>query len=337
MCAILWDMMRLSFSCLLGLALVGCGSNGGNGFDGGSDDSGNGDAGMFDLDSSIKPGDASPSDGGGGPAVIYAHTDDQLYVMDPTTKAVTLIGPFDDGSANAPTVTDLAVNQAGDVWVNTINTIYKANVPQTPGKVTITKVVAINVKTNQRFYAMGFTPPNVLGSGEMLVAGDSLGDLYAIDGQGQTTQLGSFGSAGGGAVYGLSGDIMFYVQNGKTRGLATVRPYMNGNATVTTNDVALSALPGAITGRDAPEPPSSAPAAPTAAWFGVSSSVPPTPKLPTESNEKSAIRPVVEAGSASWRRFARSVSLTVTLYTRTESITPWNGSAVADVACERPT
>lgn len=237
MCAILWDMMRLSFSCLLGLALVGCGSNGGNGFDGGSDDSGNGDAGMFDLDSSIKPGDASPSDGGGGPAVIYAHTDDQLYVMDPTTKAVTLIGPFDDGSANAPTVTDLAVNQAGDVWVNTINTIYKANVPQTPGKVTITKVVAINVKTNQRFYAMGFTPPNVLGSGEMLVAGDSLGDLYAIDGQGQTTQLGSFGSAGGGAVYGLSGDIMFYVQNGKTRGLATVRPYMNGNATVTTNDV----------------------------------------------------------------------------------------------------
>lgn len=225
-------------SCLaLAVVLAGCGSPSGSGFDAASDDTGTTPEGGLDFDGNIDPGDAQPSDGGTGPAVIYAHTDDQLYVMDPIAKTVTLIGAFDDGSANAPTMTDLAVSQAGDVWVNSISAIYKASVPKTPGKVPIAKVVSIALKPNQRFYALGLTPPNVLGTSETLVAGDSLGDLYAIDGQGQTTQLGTFGTAGGGAVYGLSGDIMFYLQNGKTRGLATVRPYLNGNATVTTNDV----------------------------------------------------------------------------------------------------
>lgn len=224
-------------SLLLAVLLVGCGSPQASGFDAASGDGDTTPESGLDLDVNIDPGDAHPPDGGTGPAVIYAHTDDQLYVMDPIAKTVTLIGPFDDGSGNAPTMTDLAVSQAGDVWVNSINSIFKAAVPKTPGKVTITKVTSIAIKVNQRFYALGLTPPNVLGTSEMLVAGDSLGDLYAIDGQGQTTQLGSFGSAGNGAVYGLSGDIMFYLQNGKTRGLATVRPYMNGNATVTTNDV----------------------------------------------------------------------------------------------------
>lgn len=232
---------------MLAAVLVGCGSGQQSGFDSGPDDSGAPKDGGMDFDGGLNGGDAQPTTDGGGPAVIYAHTDDQLYVMDPVTKNVTLVGPFDDGSANAPTITDLAVNQAGDVWVNSINTIYKAAIPKTPGKVTLTKVVSITVKMNQRFYAMGFTPPNVLGSGEMLVAGDSLGDLYAIDGQGQTTQLGTFGPASGGAVYGLSGDIMFYLQNGKARGLATVRPYMNGSATVTTNDVLVEVDVAAMT------------------------------------------------------------------------------------------
>lgn len=181
-------------------------------------------------------GDTGGGPDASGPGVIYAHTDTELYSMDPATHVVSDIGPFDDGSGSAPVITDLAVNQSGDVWVNSESAIYKASVPKT-GTVKITKVTNVSVKQGQRFYALGMTPPNVLGAAEMLVAGDNAGELYAIDSGGQTTDLGAFGPGPSGTVYGLSGDLMFYVQNGKTRGLATVRPYMNGSATVTNNDI----------------------------------------------------------------------------------------------------
>jgi hypothetical protein len=223
--------------CLLLVGLLGCGASNNSTFDGGAGqpESGASDADTT-TDASLQQGDATVPDAG-GTAVIYAHTDDELYVMDPVTHVLTDVGPFDDGTGNPPVITDLAVNQNGEVWVNSVDSIYKATVPKTMGKVMIAKVVAIKVKVNQRFYAMGFTPPNVLGAAEMLVAGDSLGDVYAVDMQGNTTYLGAFGSDGNGGVYGLSGDILFYTQNGKPRGLATVRPYKNGTATLTTNDI----------------------------------------------------------------------------------------------------
>lgn len=212
---------------------LGCGPRGTSFDDAGSD------AGVEDTGGNLDgftQGDTG-IDGGGAIAVIYAHTDEILYVMNPMSMAVTQVGPFSDGTSTSLVITDLAVNQSGDVWVNDINTIYKAQVPMPTGTVKLTKVVDIAVKQNQRFYALGFTPPNVLGTDEMLVAGDSLGDLYAIAPNGMTTQLGSFGPGPNGSVYGLSGDVMFYLQNGKTRGLATVRPYLNGTATVTNNDI----------------------------------------------------------------------------------------------------
>jgi hypothetical protein len=215
-------------------ACIGCGNKGTqfdpDAGDGGPIDDANG------LPDGFTQGDTGTMDAS-GPAVIYAHTDTELYEMDPLSHFLTDIGAFDDGSGKAPVITDLAVNQAGDVWVNSENAIYKAIVPMTAGPVKITKVASIAVAMNQRFYALGFTPPGVLGAGEMLVAGDNNGELWAIDGNGATTDLGEFGPAPQGAVYGLSGDVMFYLQNGKTRGLATVRPYLNGNATVTNNDV----------------------------------------------------------------------------------------------------
>ena len=214
--------------------LVGCGSKGSTFDDGGSD------SGIEDVtngNDGFTQGDTGSMDGGGGVAVIYAHTDEILYEMNPTSMTVTQIGPFNDGTSGQLVITDLAVNQNGDVWVNSVDTLYKAQVPMGTGTVKLTKVVNIAVKNNQRFYALGFTPPNVLGSAEMLVAGDNLGDLYAVDTNGMTTQLGSFGPGPNGSVYGLSGDVMFYLQNGKTRGLATVRPYVNGTATVTNNDI----------------------------------------------------------------------------------------------------
>lgn len=221
----------------------------------GDDDSGlpNDDGGTGDVMTFPSPdGNPGLNEGGpggdasmGGVSVIYAHTDCELYTMDPSTKKITDIGAFDDGTGAAtacggtgmtPVVTDLAVNSAGDVWVNTETAIYKAAVPTTPGPVKITMVASITAATGQKFYALGFAPAGVLGSGETLVAGDNKGELYSVESTGTTKDLGNFGTDGAGGTYELSGDVVFYTQNMKARGLATVRLYKKGSPT-SENDI----------------------------------------------------------------------------------------------------
>ena len=180
-------------------------------------------------DGGVTGGDA------GGPAVIYAHTDTELYSLDPGTQKVTDIGPFSAGS-QTPVITDLAVDGSGEVWVNSESAIYRAAIPQSPGKVTLTLVSPITLGSGQKFYALGFAPANVLGSNETLVAGDNAGVLYAIETNGTTTELGSFGTDSKNNPYELSGDVVFYEQNGSARGLATIRSCPSGSCS-TTNDL----------------------------------------------------------------------------------------------------
>jgi hypothetical protein len=90
-------------------------------------------------------------------------------------------------------------------------------------------VHSITVGSGQRFYALGFTPKDALGTGtgEVLIGGDGNGELWAIDTtSGATKDLGSFGSdpADSTITMGLSGDVVFYMgSNGKPTGLATIR------------------------------------------------------------------------------------------------------------------
>ncbi|HEY8089626.1 MAG TPA: hypothetical protein VIF09_17320 [Polyangiaceae bacterium] len=186
--------------------------------DGGGSDGGNGaDVGSF--------GDSSSSDDGGGTALIYANTDTELYSMDPSSHVLTDIGPFDDGSGSAPVITDLAVDGNDDVWVNSETAIYRATLPSS-GTGPVKIALQTQLGTSTKFYALGFTPAGVLQTGESLIAGDSVGDLYFIDAtQSSSTpqRLGNFGSASGGGTWGLSGDVVFYTLAGTARGLATIR------------------------------------------------------------------------------------------------------------------
>jgi hypothetical protein len=85
------------------------------------------------------------------------------------------------------------------------------------------------ITASAKFYALAFTPPNALGpnTGEVLIGGDSNGDLWSIDTMGGTAvDLGNFGSdpSRSGNFFGLSGDIVFYVgPSGTQTGLATIR------------------------------------------------------------------------------------------------------------------
>jgi len=224
--------MRIA-SVLACALVVGCGASGFSGFtDGGAGgDGSSGDGGP----SPFKDGSASDSSTG-GPPLIYSHTDTELYTMDPSSMAVTLVGTFSDGTSTLGSVTDLAVNAAGDVWVNTAGSVYRAAVPSAPGPVQLTKVTDITLKASQKFYALGFTLAGTLGPDEKLVAGDNLGQLYAIESNGTTTALGDFGTDAKGNTYELSGDVMFFAVNGLPRGLATLRS-CKGTTCVATNDI----------------------------------------------------------------------------------------------------
>jgi hypothetical protein len=201
-----------SLLCALVCAAACGGSRPGYDFSGG--DAGNGSSGGF--------GDSGMNQN--GPALIYAHSDTELYSMDPTTHVLTDIGAFTLAGGTTPTITDLAVDGNDNVWVNSETAIYRAALPATTGPVTLT--LQTQLPSGTKFYALGFTPAGTLETGESLIAGDSAGDLYYVDVTGASTtpqNLGGFGAASGGGTWELSGDVVFYSSNGATLGLATIR------------------------------------------------------------------------------------------------------------------
>ncbi len=150
----------------------------------------------------------------------------------PATKAVTDIGAFSGlgGGSTDDSVTDLAVNAAGDVFVNSESVIYTAALPAGgKGSVALTKVAPIALQSGQRFVALAFTPADALGkgTGEVLIGGDGNGELWSIDpSSGATKDLGNFGADpnSASATLALSGDVVFYIDStGAPKGLATIR------------------------------------------------------------------------------------------------------------------
>jgi hypothetical protein len=211
----------------------GSGSGGsGSGSSSGGSGSGSSSGGILDT------GDASILGNDGGEIVtthttIYANTDTALYSMQPGgTNPVALIGPFGGIDAGQDSVTDVAVNAEGDVYVNTETTIYKCALPSGgTGTVQLTNPTPIvypaSVTTAPRMYALAFAPPGLLGTGETLVGGDGNGDVWSIDPTtGNAINLGNFGAdpTNSSNFLGLSGDIVFYTDStGTPTGLATIR------------------------------------------------------------------------------------------------------------------
>jgi hypothetical protein len=193
-------------------------------------------------------------DGGtatGGTSTIYASTNTELWGMDPATKSVTKIGAFDFGSMTSENITDVAVNGNGDVWVCSETHVYTAAMPA-GGTGAVKLTLKLTLPSTSKFYALGFAPAGVLETGEGLVAGDSLGDLYYIPTNTPAPSLQKLGGFGAcktgdpspcksGSFWELSGDVVFYTSNGQPKGLATLRACSKsstGSTTCsTTNDV----------------------------------------------------------------------------------------------------
>lgn len=198
-----------------------------------------------DPGSPLNPG--TPGTGTDATPIVYGHSDDSLYAMDPSTKTVSLIGKFTGGSGS---MTDCAVDGQGHLFVNSTSVVYSATLPAGG-----TGDVALSVKTTlpagSKFYALGFTPAGVLQPQETLIAGDGSGDLYWIDtstASATPVKIGVFGGwkpgdpapSRSGDVWALSGDLLFYLDGTTPRGLATLRTcYTSKGSTKcdNTNDV----------------------------------------------------------------------------------------------------
>ena len=98
--------------------------------------------------------------------------------------------------------------------------MYKAALPAGgTGSVALTQLATFTGVTNM-FYALAFTPTGSLDpNNEILVGGDGAGTVWSIDtSSGATKNLGNFGAdpsnmctSGNGCTLGLSGDIVFYL------------------------------------------------------------------------------------------------------------------------------
>ncbi|MEP7126124.1 MAG: hypothetical protein ABJE95_34645 [Byssovorax sp.] len=200
-------------------------------------------------------GHGGGSQGGSAPYLIYAHTNTTLYSLDPVAAnlPITQIGDFDcvlkPGEMATPgkvaSMTDLAIDENLSIWSVSSFAVHPITVTGstvhcgTP----IPLTDPILMDKNKRFYSLSFAPTGVLDPAkEVLVAGNTAGELWSIDAAGKITQHGSLGNIpatdGHGHAYAnydanvpkaweISGDIVFLSNNGKPVGFATVRDCPN--------------------------------------------------------------------------------------------------------------
>ena len=246
---------------LLPLAMVACGSSGGEGGFGSADAGGpaatgsdaatgggggggggtNGDAGSI-----LTISDASPAV---GKTLLYAHDNTTLYQIDPTDPklAATSLGTFDCiGSGGASSMTDLAVDDGENLFGLAASAVFvgmkvgPGGVQCAQGKVAIS-AGAVSAD-RAKFYGESFAPKGTLDpSAQALVIGNDQGEMYRVDpATGALTIVGTFGTVpatdgngnaypsgtGGGApgtTFQMSGDIVFLDNGGTPLGFATVR------------------------------------------------------------------------------------------------------------------
>ncbi len=226
--------------CAAGAIPGGSGSGGGDTVSAsastGADNAGGGGGTPFDPAGS---GGGSTSGTGGGVAAAYAHTNTTLFAFDPASPALvtTKLGAFacigktgEDGS-----MTDLAVNDQGDLWGISSKNVY--HLVPSGGVVQCDKTIPLTNPATVKFYGLTFAPVGVIDAAkEVLVAGNTDGELWSIDENGALALHGNLGKVptndGQGHTYAsknqgqrweLSGDIVFLTNGGKGIGFATVR------------------------------------------------------------------------------------------------------------------
>ena len=219
------------------------GSGGGGEGAGAGSTSSAGQGGAASSAESSSSGFMSSSTGAGGaaPSILYVHSNTTLYEADPSEMplALSTLGDFEciGGSGQSTSMTDIAVNADGEVWAISTTRVYRLDL--SGGTVACAEIIELNNPQGISFYGMTFAPKGVLHpTEEVLIAGNSAGELWSVDAGGNLAQRGTLGvvpaNDGQGHTYDnagkpweLSGDIAFFENNGSPIGFAPVRDCPN--------------------------------------------------------------------------------------------------------------
>jgi hypothetical protein len=167
----------------------GDGNGAGNGADSGSSSFGSGNA--------PPTADAGPPADAGTIAVVYAHSDDTLYQLDPTTNAITVIGTF----SGCSDVIDIAVDESSDAYVTTESGFYKLD---------LTSAACTHIADGSYPNSLSFVPKGTLDPNVEALVGYNGATYVRIDTtSGAVTNVGSL--SGG---YSSSGDIVSVIGGG---------------------------------------------------------------------------------------------------------------------------
>jgi hypothetical protein len=194
------------------------------------------------------------SNGSGGadlPPVMYIHTNTTLFQADPGAPdlAVVKVGDIDCiGGPNEDTsLTDLAVSADGQIWGIGKSNVYRLEIAGEVVK--CTKTIPLKNPSSIRFYGLTFAPRGVLDPDkEVLIAGNTAGELWSIDDAGALSMRGTLGTVpvndGNGHSYPysgkkweLSGDLVFVENGGNPVGFATVRDCPSPPASTNCNPI----------------------------------------------------------------------------------------------------
>lgn len=96
-----------------------------------------------------------------GPAVVYGHSPDTLFKLDPITKAVTTIGKFagcevQDGEFSTTGIQDMALDKDSKIFVTSRQGLYTVD----PANASCTKIAAGDYPNSLSFVPAGTVDPN---------------------------------------------------------------------------------------------------------------------------------------------------------------------------------
>lgn len=265
-------MRNLALLSLVLVSLVGCATQAVDRLD--PAPNAQDDAGATNPNLGGQKPNSKPSETPATSTVFYAHTDKELFIVDPTKSDLPMqsAGLFDcvGTGKQAKSITDLAVDKTGKIYLVATPASGKKSIAFLDVKIAggAVQCAGKGVSLNTEATLMGatFAPEGtVLPSAEALVVADVSGSLYQVDtNSADTTLLGNFGivpaaDAQGnayenkGTKFQISGDIVFMAGNGTPLGFATVRdcpPSGSGscNRTDTLVEIDMSKLRAGNTG-----------------------------------------------------------------------------------------
>jgi hypothetical protein len=180
------------------------------------------------------PDDSAAPDAAGGPGRVYAHTGDTLYLFEPVSGDLKVIGKFSclDPNDSTDVVYDVAVDRTGLMFATTTVRFLRVD----PANANCSEVATA---TGNDYYpnALSFVPAGTVdATKEALVGYAALGahvdstDYVRIDTvTGVMTKIGDINATDAGVQYVSSGDVISLLQDGN-RAYATVK-ILNGTGT----------------------------------------------------------------------------------------------------------